>query len=300
MSGQHDPFTKLTRRAFAGMAGAASAFYAMPAIATVPRKADHARFVVNLPMWWTNLPFLQRIDMAARSGFVQAEMWSIGTAADKDPAILRKRATDAGITIIHCTSSLPEMSAATAEQVREAAKLTIENTAQLGALHCTLVGHLIVNDMTPQDRLARYRDNVAIALPYFAEAGIRLLIEPFNPYNHPGYFLYGHKDALAICREIDSPALKINWDLFHMQRAEGNLWDNLKKGADQCGYLQLADSPDRRQPGTGEIDFAFLLRNAQAEGIHVPISLECRPGDGNEGQAIEDVARLARALPPIS
>jgi hydroxypyruvate isomerase len=293
--GKPDGSLLLSRRTFVLAAGATASLSAM-SLEAARQVADHARFVVNLEMWWQNLPFPERIDQAARSGFVNAELWSIGQTNEKAPVGLKRRADDAGLKIIHCTSGLPELTAASAREVRDSAKRTVDNVTQLGARYCTVVGHKIVNDMAPADRLARYRDNIAEALPAFAAANILLLIEPFNPHNHPGFFLYGHKDALAICRGIDSRFLKINWDLFHMQRAEGNLWDNLKNGADQCGYLQLADSPDRRQPGTGEIDFAFILKNALAAGIDVPISLECRPGTGMEDSAISDVAKLARAI----
>jgi hydroxypyruvate isomerase len=107
---------------------------------------------------------------------------------------------------------------------------------------------------------------------------VMLILEPMNGrVDHPGHCLYGSEDAVKICRAVDSPMVKINWDLYHMQIAEGDLCGRLKEGFDQCGYLQLADHPGRNEPGTGEINYSRVLRQAKELGYTDFVGLELRP-----------------------
>jgi hydroxypyruvate isomerase len=115
------------------------------------------------------------------------------------------------------------------------------------------------------------------------------ILEPFNPVDHAGHFLNGSRDALAVCRAVDSPAVKLNWDLYHMQLTEGNLIASLRDGIDQIGYVQIADVPGRHQPGTGEINYTQVFAALDDVGYGGPIGLECWPKNGNVEQAIADL-----------
>ena len=107
---------------------------------------------------------------------------------------------------------------------------------------------------------------------------VMLILEPMNGrVDHPGHCLYGSADALRICREVDSPMVKINWDLYHMQISEGDLCGHLREGFDQIGYLQLADHPGRNEPGTGEVHYNRVLKEAFDLGYRDYVGLECRP-----------------------
>ena len=109
-----------------------------------------------------------------------------------------------------------------------------------------------------------------------------LILEPMNiRVDHKGHCLYGSPDAVRICREVNSPMVKINWDLYHMQLSEGDLCGRLKDGFDQVGYLQLADHPGRHEPGTGEIHYPRVLRQAYELGYRGYVGLECNPDRRN-------------------
>jgi hydroxypyruvate isomerase len=95
--------------------------------------------------------------------------------------------------------------------------------------------------------------------------------------DHPGHCLYGSEDAVKICQAVGSPQVKINWDLYHMQIAEGDLCGRLKDGLEWLGYLQLADHPGRNEPGTGEINYSRVLRQAKDLGYDGYVGLELRP-----------------------
>jgi hydroxypyruvate isomerase len=83
--------------------------------------------------------------------------------------------------------------------------------------------------------------------------------------------------------------VKINWDLYHMQISEGDLCRRLKEGFDQVGYLQVADNPGRNEPGTGEVYFNRVLKEAIDLGYTDFVGLECRP-QGDEVVAARRVA----------
>ena len=136
-------------------------------------------------------------------------------------------------------------------------------------------------------------ENVMTGLKRFApmaeEAGVMLILEPMNiRVDHKGHCLYGSPEAVRICREVNSPMVKINWDLYHMQITEGDLCRRMREGWDQVGYLQLADNPGRREPGTGEIDYSRVFKEAWDLGYREYIGLECSPS-GNENRATERV-----------
>jgi hydroxypyruvate isomerase len=132
--------------------------------------------------------------------------------------------------------------------------------------------------MTQDAMLAQVTTALKKAAPIAEQHEVMLILEPMNGrVDHPGHCLYGSADALRICREVDSPMVKINWDLYHMQITEGDLCGHLKEGLDQIGYLQLADHPGRHEPGTGEVHYNRVLRQAFELGYRDFVGLECIP-----------------------
>lgn len=252
-------------------------------------------FTLNVETWWRDRSLAARFDAAAKAGFTQAEMWGLDDSA-RAPAHLKKTANDAGVEIVHCTVNVPNFANTSASKVYEAAQKSLDQIQTLGAQYATIVAHANVDGMSKSDMLATYQERLQEITPLFEAAGVMGLVEPFNPYNHPGHFMYGASDAVDICRNIDSPSIKLNWDLFHMQRAEGNVVYELEQGIDQCGYLQIADSPHRREPGTGEMNYAFILSQAMSLGYSGPIGLECFPSEGTENLAVRRVIELAEAM----
>jgi hydroxypyruvate isomerase len=95
--------------------------------------------------------------------------------------------------------------------------------------------------------------------------------------DHRGHCLYGSEPALRICDAVASPSLKINWDLYHMQITEGDLSRRLREGFRHVGYLQLADNPGRNEPGTGEVHYNRVLKEAHDLGYRGFVGLECSP-----------------------
>ena len=111
--------------------------------------------------------------------------------------------------------------------------------------------------------------------------GVYLLVFPprrrvvFDPearairVDHKGHCLYGSAPTIKICKAVDSPHLKINWDLYHMHITEGDLCGHLREGMPWIGYVQLADHPGRNEPGTGEIHYPRVLQELKKLGSQV-------------------------------
>ena len=292
----------IDRRAVLVAGAGLAACVAASGVAESETEADRASllsgFAVNTESWYLDVPFLERFDRAARDGFTQVEFWG-PEGEDRTPEQIRRAAGDAGLNIIQIVGGAPLLArgdAATRQSFLDMSARTVEQAALLNTDIATIVGHNDVEGISKADSLEAYTEHLAAAAPIFEAAGVTAAIEPFNPFNHPGHFLYGARDAVAVVEAVGSPRVKINWDLFHMQRHEGELIGNLRQAGDTIGYVQLADAPDRTQPGRGDVNYTNVIKAVREAGYARPIGLEFWAADGDYGQAVADMVGLARTL----
>ncbi|RMF83269.1 MAG: hypothetical protein D6736_21865 [Nitrospinota bacterium] len=104
-----------------------------------------------------------------------------------------------------------------------------------------------------------------------------MLLEPLNLHDHPGYFLDNSDLAFTVVRTIRSPYLKVLFDIYHMQRAEGHILETISRYSEEIGYFHIADVPGRYEPGTGELHYPNILQAIQRLGYTGTIGFECRP-----------------------
>ena len=124
-------------------------------------------------------------------------------------------------------------------------------------LHC-LAGR-VPPDIAHERAHDTYTANLKFAAAACAQQGLRLLIEPINTFDIPGYFLSGTRQALDIIDQCGAANLFLQYDIYHMQRMEGELANTLRANLASIAHIQLADTPGRHQPGTGEIAYPFLF-----------------------------------------
>jgi hydroxypyruvate isomerase len=241
-------------------------------------KTPHTRFAVNVEMWWSKLPFLERLKNAAALGFPAVEFWPY---ENKDVDAVARACDELNLEISQFTAwgFTPGMND---PKNHDRLVRKIEESCQIARrLKCpkmTVVGGNDQRGMTqPQ-----MHENIIVGLkkvaPIAEANNVMLILEPMNiRVDHKGHCLYGSPDALRICREVNSKFVKINWDLYHMQISEGDLCGHMKDGFDQIGYLQVANNPGRHEPGTGEIFYPRVLRQAYELGYRGYVGLECRP-----------------------
>src|SRR5207249_213081 len=124
---------------------------------------------------------------------------------------------------------------------------------------------------------ATYVSKLRYAARRLADEGIQLLIEPLSERTVAGCFLTGSAQAERTLDEVAAPKGFIQYDLFHMQIMEGNLAATIERLLPRIGHLQLADVPGRHEPGTGEINFTFLLAHLDRIGYSGWIGCEYNP-----------------------
>jgi len=137
--------------------------------------------------------------------------------------------------------------------------------------------------------------NVIDNLRYCAEicepAGLILVLEPLNPWvNHPGLFLTKIPQAYMICTAVNSPSVKIVNDIYHQQITEGNLIFNIDRAWSQIASFHLGDTPGRKEPGTGEINYTNIFKHLYNKGYEGVLCMEhgkSKPGKEGEKAVIE-------------
>ena len=244
----------------------------------------------NMESWWTDLDFMQRFERAAQAGFSWVEFWEHNkNNRNMNPVAALARTLD--LNIVQFTGWGGPSLADTSNHYGfiETMKRVTEIAHQLNAPMFTVVGHQTLKTIPQAESLANLSLALETAAPILEDAKKMLILEPVNPVDHQGHFLNGSADALRICREIDSPFIKINWDLYHMQLTEGNIVENLYAGIDQVGYIQVADIPGRHKPVSGELNYNFIFNAIDAIGYKGPIGLECWPENNDEKRAIADI-----------
>lgn len=134
--------------------------------------------------------------------------------------------------------------------------------------------------------------NVVEALRRGAEIlephGLIMVLEPLS--DNPDLFLRFSDQAYQICKAVDSPACKILYDIYHMQRNEGNLIASMERTWDEIAYLQIGDNPGRKEPTTGEINYKNIFKYVYDKGFTGVLGMEhgnARPGKEGE-QALID------------
>ena len=119
-----------------------------------------------------------------------------------------------------------------------------------------------------------FLDRFALAV---ARAGLRLLVEPINTFDVPGFYLHGSAQALALLDEVGAPNAWLQYDIYHMQRMEGELASTLERHIGRIAHIQIADNPGRHEPGTGEINYPFLFEHLDRIGYDGWIGCEYKP-----------------------
>ena len=241
------------------------------------------KFAANLTMLFNEIDFLDRFEAASKAGFTGVEyLFPYAYPAAQLAALLKKhRLTQVlhnlpagdwakGERGIAC---LPDRVAEFEDGVGKA----ISYATVLGCeqLNC-LVG--IAPKDVPADQVrATVLANLKFAAAALKKAGIRLLIEPVNTFDIPGFYLNRTTQALDFISEVGSDNLFLQYDIYHMQRMEGELANSIKAHLSKIAHLQLADNPGRNEPGTGEINYAFLFQFIDLLGYNGWIGCEYKP-----------------------
>lgn len=248
------------------------------------------KLAANLSMLFKELPFIERFAAARRSGFTAVEYQYPYELAPQDVAAA---ARDAGVQVVlhnvprgdaargeHGTACLPGREARFREDLERA--LDYAAAAGCGRLHC-LAG-VVAAGAERSELHATYVANLRYAAGRLKRAGVKLLIEPLSAGTVANYFLTGSAQAVAVLDQVAADNAFVQYDVFHMQLLEGNLALTIERLLPRIGHVQIADVPGRHEPGSGEINFEFLLPHIDGLGYAGWIGCEYNPrGDTVEG-----------------
>jgi hydroxypyruvate isomerase len=239
-------------------------------------------------MLFTEGPFAQRFERAARAGFA----WVECQFPYELPAAEIRTLLDAhGLTMVLHNLPAGDWAAgdrgiacnpARVDEFRAGVTRAIEYATTLGVkkINC-LAGKL---PATVSDQQARQTliDNLRYAAMALAAHGIQLLTEPINRFDIPGFYLDSTAKALSVLDEVGSPDVLLQYDIYHAQRMEGELAKTIEKNLARIGHIQIADNPGRHEPGTGEIHFPFLFARLEQLGYSGFIGAEYIPAGTTE------------------
>ncbi len=244
-----------------------------------PGCTPKTNFAVNVEMWWRKEKnFLKRLEHAADLGFPAIEFWpwknkDINAVAE---TCEKRRLQVAQFTAWGFRPGLNEKK--NHKQFVERIEQGCEVAKKLKCKLMTVVGGDDVKGLTQEQMHENIIIGLKLAAPIAEKNGVTLILEPMNiRVDHKGHCLYGSAPTIRICQAVNSKAVKINWDLYHMQITEGDLCGHLREGKDHIGYVQLADHPGRNEPGTGEIHYPRVFQELKKIGYSGFVGLECRP-----------------------
>lgn len=246
------------------------------------------RFDLNISILLKEVPFLERFARASQLGFGAVEFW--WPAGESLPAIAEQvRSNDLAVALMNFDAGnmadgergfLNDLSKR--EWFRAHVPVAIEFATQIG---CPQLNALVGNGLPGLSREAQLecvRENLAWVADYTATAGLGVVVETLNSFENPRYLLTNTGNILHLLADLHRPNLKYQYDLYHMQRMEGNLIATLREHIGQIGHIQVADSPDRHEPGTGEIHYPHVLAALDALGYQGYIGLEYNPATSSE------------------
>jgi hydroxypyruvate isomerase len=244
------------------------------------------KFSANLSMLYAELPFLDRFAAAAADGFPAVEY--VGPY-DHPPeqvaetlqanrlaqALFNLPAGDwaGGERGIGC---LPDR----VEEFRASVDVAIRYGRALGCPKINCLAGIAPEGADPDALDATLVENLKHAAPRLADAGIKLLLEPINTRDIPGFFVATTHHAERILDAVGSDNLFIQYDIYHTQVMQGDLVPTYARLRDRIAHIQVADNPGRNEPGTGEINYAFVLPELDRLGYDGYVGCEYKPKAG--------------------
>ncbi len=243
------------------------------------------KFAANLSMLFTEVDFLDRFQAAASAGFQGVEyLFPYDFPAEE----LRKQLDANNLTqVLH---NLPAGDWGAGErgiachpgrvdEFRAGVQKAIDYATVLGCKQVNCLAGIKPEGVSDEQAYKTFVENLAFAAGELKKAGILLLIEAINTRDIPGFFLSTTAQGRKVIEDAGSDNLQLQYDIYHMQIMEGDLAPTIEANLSQIGHIQLADTPGRHEPGTGEINYPFLFAHLDRLGYQGWIGCEYKPAN---------------------
>ncbi len=241
------------------------------------------RFAANLSMMFNEVPFLDRFAAARQAGFEGVEFLF---PYEYPAAELRARLAGEGLSQAlfnmppgdwtngeRGLASLPGRQS----EFREAVNRALDYASALDCQHVHCMAGIVPAEVSPVTAAAIYAANLAWATEQAKPAGVKLVIEPINHRDMPGYFLNTQAQGAAVIDAIGRDRLGLQFDVYHVQITEGDITKRMEKFMPVIAHIQIADVPARNEPGTGEIGWSYVFRRMDELGYQGWVGCEYRP-----------------------
>jgi len=248
------------------------------------------RFSANLNMLFPEVPYMERFAQARAAGFTAVEAGFVAADpvfpyeydVDAAAAELRRlglRQVLFNVPLGDRTKGDRGIAAhpARREEFREGVRRAIDAARRLDCRLLNCLAGLRDEAIPYEEQWACLVDNVRAAARMLEAAGLTLMVEPINTFDLPKFFLSRSAEVIRLLDEVAAPNVRLQYDVYHMQRAEGNIIATLRALLSRIGHVQIADPPGRHQPGTGELNFATILRALDDGGYEGHVGLEYKP-----------------------
>jgi hydroxypyruvate isomerase len=236
-------------------------------------------FAANLNLLFTELPFLDRFEAAARTGFKAVESTDPYQASASEIAA---RLKGNGLTLALFNTPVGNQQAGerglAALPDRETDfQVALETALRLADVTGGRQIHVLAGLVHHNARRGTYVTNLKSAAKLAANSGVTLLIEPINRRDIPGYFLNRTEDARSVIHEVGEPNLGLQFDIYHRQVEQGDVITAMREFRSLIRYYQIANPPDRGEPDDGELNYRALFREIDASGFNGFVGCEYRP-----------------------
>lgn len=241
------------------------------------------RFCANVSIMFKEVSLLERFGRARGAGFSAVEFW---WPSGEDPGEVERAIKDAGLEVALFNFDPGEMPAGDRGllsdperqgRFRENVPVALELAEKLGCRRLNALVGLGLEGMDREEQLALARENVGWAADLAAGVGAQITIEAVNTFENGPYLLHTTEQAARFVRDVGRPNVGLQYDVYHMQRMEGNLVATLRERIGLISHVQVADSPGRGEPGTGEIRYPFVLAELERLGYDGYVGLEYNP-----------------------
>lgn len=244
------------------------------------------KFAANLTMLFNELDFLDRFQAAAEAGFKGVE-YLFPYAYDKHA--LAERLDRHGLVQVLHNMPAGDWEAgdrglacdpARVGEFQDGVARAIEYAQALGCKQVNCLAGKVPAGADANRVRETFIDNLRFAAGKLADVGIRLLMEPINTFDIPGFYLNRTGQAAELIEAVGSDNLFIQYDIYHAQRMEGELANTIARHLPRIAHMQLADNPGRNEPGTGEINYRYLFDFIDRSGYEGWIGCEYKPAAG--------------------
>jgi hydroxypyruvate isomerase len=246
------------------------------------------RLAANLNYLFTEVDLLDRFGAAAKAGFRGVE-YQFPYDQDRHAMAGRLREHELEMVLINLPAGDRQAGDAgmacdpnRVQEFRDGVELGIEFAESLACPQLNCLAGIAPAEIEAGVLFETFVENLRFASARFANAGLRLLIEPLNTRDRPGFYLSRSAQAMEVIEAVGTDNVYLQFDVYHAQIMQGDIVTSFREYRDRIAHVQIADNPGRHEPGTGELNFSYILDAIDKSGYEGWVSCEYAPSTSTE------------------